>query len=138
MLNKSASLSVTQTESFISWIRFLRSEIECFSMPLPRALERCPREIYEGCGYTSDVPPTGIEDLIKKCRIADGEVNRQLTRFCEDIGKGYREEQLSLCDYCLELLEARRRELAAELPTRRKLNSALCLSGALALVILLI
>ena len=53
-LNLGAKRSLRQTEAFISVVRFLRSQIECFSMSVPRALERCPREILDGCGYVGD------------------------------------------------------------------------------------
>lgn len=138
LLNASAKRGLEQTEALIAWLRFMRSEIECFAMPLPRALERCPRELYARCGYHLQTPPSGVAEFISACELADAETGRQLERFAEDIGKGYRDEQLTLCDYYLELLEARRQELCGQLPTRKKLNGALCLSGALALVILLI
>ena len=138
LLNSSAKRALTQAEALISWARYLRSEIECFSMPLPLALSRCPTEIYEKCGYVSDGIPADIGEFIKKCRISDGETFRQLSRFGDDIGKGYRDEQLALCDYFIEAMELRRRQLSEQLPARKKLNSALWLSGALALVILLI
>lgn len=135
MLNKSARISVTRTESAISLIRFLRSEIECFAMPLPRALERCPRDILRGCGYTGEKPPRSLWE-IAECQ-SDSVTKAQLSRFCDEIGKGYRDEQMVLCDYYLAVLEDRRQQLSDQLPARRKMNSALCMSSALGLVILL-
>lgn len=135
MLNTGARLALSQTEAVISLIRHLRSEIECFSMPLPRALCRCPREILSACGYREERAPDSVGELLPY--ISDGTVRGQLSRFCEEIGKGYREEQLALCDYYVAVLEDRRASLASQLPSRRRMNSALCMSGALALVILL-
>lgn len=79
--------------------------------------------------------PESVSELLPY--ISDSAVRGQFSRFCDDIGKGYREEQLALCDYYVAVLEDRRASIASQLPLRRKLNSALCVSGALALVILL-
>lgn len=138
ILNSSAKGALIQAEAFISLLRSLRSDIECFAMPIPKALLRCPAELYRRCGYQSDVPPNSIEQLIDGCRILDPELRRRLEGFCRSVGRGYREEQLALFDYCLGQLEERRRVLCDQLPSKRKMNSALCLSGALAIVILLI
>lgn len=137
-LNSGAKRTLRQTESFISLVRFLRSQIECFSMSVPRALERCPREILVGCGYLGDTPPRSVGELVDGCGEADGAVMREMRRLADDIGKGYREEQLTLCDYCLSLLEQQRSRISGQLPLKIKVNSALSLAGAAAVVILLI
>ncbi len=135
-LNTSAKNGLSQTEAFISFLRFLRSEIECFSMPVPRALARCPREILAECGCED--ADTDLRGFLQRCAVFDGATVELMNRFCDDVGKGYRDEQLALCDYYISLLDERRRELFAALPARKKRNSALCLAGALALVIVLI
>ena len=129
-------MCVTQTEAVISLVRFLRSEIECFSMPLPRALERCPDEILRACGYKGAKPPRSPSELLDG--ISDTVTKAQLSRLCDEIGKGYREEQLALCDYYLAVFEERRRKLADQLPAKRKMNCTLCVCSALALVIILL
>ena len=135
LLNNSVRLGVSQAEAVISLIRFLRSEIECFAMPVPRALERCPEDILRGCGYTENDAPQSVNELLT--HISDGVIHAQLSRFCEEIGKGYRDEQLSLCDYYISIFEERRKKLSEQLPMRKKMNCALCVSSALAIVILL-
>ena len=137
-LNRGAKDGLRQTEALISFVRFLRSQIECFSLSVPRTLERCPKEILSGCGYSGEGKPRSISELIEECRIADGASKRHMERLCSDIGKGYRKEQLALCDYCISLLEERRAQLAGQLPLRIKMNSALSIAGAAAIVILLI
>ncbi len=104
-------------------------------MPLPRALARCPKETLKACGYNAEKPPESIRELL--LYVSDGATREQLCRFGEELGRGYTEEQLALCDYYTEMLEDRRRQLAEQLPVRRKMYSALCMSGALAVVILL-
>ena len=71
----------------------------------------------------------GIKDMATKKILSD---------FCSDFGTGYLEEQLKRCDVCIVSLEQRRNELSSELPSKQKLYATLCISGALALIILLI
>ena len=137
-LNKSAKDTLRQTEYFISLVRFLRAQIECFSMSVPRALERVPDEILAGCSFLGKERPKSLSELIGGCQVTDQAVMRDMSRLADDIGKGYREEQLTLCDYCLSLLEAQRSRIAGQLPLKIKVNSALSLAGAAAVVILLI
>ena len=135
-MNNGIRIGLTQTEAVISLIRFLRSEIECFSMPLPRALERCPADILVGCGYKGDAAPRMPSELLSG--ISDKVTYAQLARFCDEIGKGYRDEQLALCDYYLAVFEERRIKLSEQLPVKRKMNCALCVSSALAILIILL
>ena len=138
MLNVNAKQGLSQTEAFISLLRYIRSEIECYSMPIPRALARCPKEILAGCGYAEKGAADSFLGLLDKCKINDSATEKILRSLADGIGKGYRDEQLALCDNYISRLDERRRSLASELPMRKKMNSALCVSGALAIVILLI
>ena len=135
-LNCEAKRSLEQTQGFLSWLRHIRTQIECFSMPMPQILQKCPKQIYSACRYYGDTPKSA-EDFVRGCKFCEHSLNGELLRFSQEIGNGYRQEQLSLCDYYIEIVETRRRQLASELPMKTKLNTSLCISGALALVILL-
>ncbi len=137
-LNCAARRSLEQTEGFIAILRRLRSDIECFSMPLPTFLERCPSELYAKCGYSSDGAPRSVAALVDGCSVYDAESCKTMRAFARSIGRGYREEQLAICDYYTDILEERRQRLCEQLPNKTKRNSAMCLCGALAVVILLI
>ena len=137
-LNESAKRRLKQTEAFISLVRFIRSQIECFAMPLTLTLVRCPRDILKRCGYALSEPPSSGESLMSGCGIEDVGTGECMERFFLEAGRGYREQQLALCDHTVSLLEERRSELASRLPVRIKVNSALSLAGAAAVVILLI
>jgi hypothetical protein len=82
-----------------------------------------------------------VEDAIcfvGRCEVSDQQSAAIMRRFAADIGKGYVDEQLALCDYCLTLLEERRQSLCDSLPAKLRMNGALCIAGALALVIILV
>ena len=71
MLNESAKRRLKQTEAFISLVRFIRSQRECFAMPLTLTLVRCPRDILKRCGYSLSEPPPSGESLMSGCGIED-------------------------------------------------------------------
>ena len=138
LLNESAIKAVRSTEAAVLLLRELRSDIECFMLPVSRALERCSQELYHKLGYASESPPRTFSELVERGNISDTETKRILSRLGDSLGLGYRDEQLSLCDGAIAQLEERRRQLSDQLPAKRRLNASLCMSGALAAVILLL
>ena len=137
-LNHRARMALMQTEGFIDLVRYLRSEIDCFSMPIPTALERCPDTIFQKCGAQRFRGARTVSELLDACEILSPEISEAMQRFAADVGRGYKHEQLSLCDRTAELLEGYRNLLAEQLPVKRKLNGTLCLCSALVIVILLL
>ncbi len=136
VLNGAARSALVQAEAAVALARYLRSQIECFMLPLTKALERCPREIYDALGYFAEQPPQSLRLLADNGYITDKDIKKILISLGDSLGLGYREQQISLCDHAIGLLETRRQTLAAQLPSKQRLNASLCLSGALAAVIL--
>ena len=137
VINIRESSALAQTEGFIAFIRFVKGKIERFSMPLPQILAECSSDVYSACGYGGDIPLC-VSELLKGCRVCAGAAHKIFSQFSSEVGKGYRDEQIRVCDYYLSLLDDRRRTLSAALPNRKKRNSTLLLSGALAVAILLV
>ena len=137
-LNRSASSVLVQIEGWQRLLRFIKLQIDCFSLPVSVILERCDRATLRACGYVSDLPARGLGELWERCSVQDEQTREIVRGFVSEFGKGYREEQLRSCDYYLSLLEQRRGTVAAQLPGKKKRNATLCVSGALAVVILLI
>ncbi len=137
-MNQRAAHTLKQAEGWLSLLRFIRTQVDCFALPIPQILSRVDHARLLCCGYEGQTPPRSLEELFLRCTIRDGEVERIAKSFVGEFGKGYREEQLRSCEYYCELLAARRDALAAQLPARRRVTSTLWISGALAVVILLI
>ncbi len=137
MLNSDAKRATEQAEALAELLRHVRSEIECFCMPIPKILERCPRELLRRCGYEGDAP-SELCELAEGCNISDDACRGVVEDFCREIGKGYRDGTLALCDYYIARFEECRQRLSSSLASKRRKNSTLCVSGALAAVIILI
>ena len=138
VMNSSADAKVKQLEGLIAFMRFIRIQIECFSLPATEIIRRCDRDLLRECGYTEDVLINNFEQLFDSFSIKDESVRKLMRDFSKGFGKGYREEQLKECDYYIDRLCQQRERMANELPNRKKVNSTLCVSSALALIILLI
>ena len=139
-LNAGARNALIQTEGFIELVRRLRSDIDCFSMPIPLAISRFPDTLFEKCGLQFEACDgvRAFDDLICNCDMAYEELRDIMDSFALHIGRGYKLEQLAICDRTVERLEAHRLHLANQLPAKQKTNGTLCLCGALAVVILIV
>ncbi len=138
VMNQRAVRALKQTEGWLSLLRYIRTQVDCFALPIPRILLRADRSLFVSCGYAGEDVPCGLEQLLSDCDLRDRETEKIVKHFVGEFGKGYREEQLRSCDYYRELLEARRDALADQLPARKRVTSTLWISGALAIIILLI
>ena len=138
VMNASISKKWEQTEALIALMRFAKIQIECFGLPAPEIIARSDPRIISACGFCGDTLPDSFDELFRGCGIRDGEIGEILRTFAAGFGRGYREEQVRECEYYIELMCERRQILQSDLPKRRKLNSTLCISSALAIVILLL
>ncbi len=137
-MNQSANAALAQIEGWIAFLRYVRMQVECFSLPISDILKRCDPALLLACGYEDETTPKTPEELLSGVTIRDGASEGILRGFFDEFGKGYREEQVRSCDYHATLLGERREALAARLPERKKLHTTLCVAGALAVVVLLL
>ena len=138
LMNQRITLTLRQTEAWLALLRYVKTQVDCFALPGTRILKGVDPALLRACGYEAESPPDSFLALLGGCGIRDRESERILSAFAREFGRSYREEQTKGCAYYCELLAARRDALAEGLPARKKVNSTLWISGALAMVILLI
>ena len=137
-LNKRYSERLSSAEAYLALLRYIRSQIDCYALPIGDILERADKDLLIRCGWRMEDSPRSLEELLEKSESVDFGANPLLREFCLDFGNNYRDEQLRRCDHYINALSDISDALARELPSKKKLNSTLCISGALAVVILLI
>ncbi|MBO5938188.1 MAG: hypothetical protein J6Q82_01640 [Clostridia bacterium] len=137
-LNRNAEKRVRQISAWISLLRYVKVQIECFALPMGEILARCDREMLLECGFVGELAPRSFEGLLAASVLYDGESESVIRSFCEEFGRGYREEQTRGCDYYLSMLEGRREFLVGKLPAQKKMNATLSICAALAIVLLLL
>lgn len=140
LLNRRARLAVDRCDAWISLLRLVKNQIDCFSLPVSEILLRCDRTLLRRVGWEGESAP---DDFAELGAALDGatfseETVRVIRVFAQEIGKGYRAEQVRTCDYGIGLFCAERDRLLAELPRKEKRNLTLCLSAALGTVVVLI
>ena len=115
-------------EGWIELIRYIGNQINCYLMPLNEILEAIEPE------RTNGHAPTGEERLRAILAATQGDLDedsrRLLERFVTQIGNGYREDQIRLCEYTVSSLSVLRDKFATELPARLRVRTALCLCVA--------
>ena len=137
-LNRNTDRNISLIDGYIALLRFARMQIDCYALPVDEIFKRCDRDMLSSCGYDCDELPSEFVDFFEKLSINDKTVGRIVFEFCSDFGKHYREEQLKRCDACISELETVRDKLRSEAKNSKKLCLTLCLSGAIALIIVLI
>ncbi|MBQ7383442.1 MAG: hypothetical protein IJV72_01450 [Clostridia bacterium] len=135
-MNSRLTNTLKQTEAIITLMLFIRSQVECFALPSSEMIALCDRALLRECGFEGDEPPTDICALFDSFGIADSKTAQLARSFAESFGRCYREEQIKECDYYIELFRDRRQILAEALPAKKRVNSTLCISSAIALIIL--
>ena len=127
-----------QAEGFLSLLRHIRLQIDCFSMPVAQILAACDARILADCG-TEATALSDFNALLQGTRLyVPEEMCRLLFDFGTQLGSSYREEQLRCCDYFLERLIPCCDRLRAELPKRERMALILPVAISAMLVLLLL
>lgn len=137
-LNRRAEARLHEVEAWIALLRFVKGQVECFSLPMREILLRCDAAILRGCGYAADVAPKSFSGMLEASSFCDGECEKIARAFAEEFGRGYREEETRGCEYYLAQLESYKETLTKKLPAQKKMNATLSVCAALALVLLLL
>lgn len=139
-LNRYAMRQIERLDGWIALLRLTKNQIDCYALPTSEILLRCEKSLLTRLGWEELAPPSDFSSLGKTVRSTGltEEGERIAVDFCEEIGKGYRGEQLRTCDYGIGLFCAERDRLLAELPKRRQRNITLCMAAALGTVVVLL
>jgi len=137
-LNRRAEAHLREVEAWIALLRFVKGQVECFSLPMSEILARCDASVLRECGYPADVSPKSFSAMLEASSFCDGECERIAHAFAEGFGRGYREEETRGCEYYLAQLQAYKETLSKKLPAQKKMNATLSICAALALVLLLL
>ena len=123
-------------DGLIDLILYIRSQIDCYLMPLDDILSGGDRALFEACMSPSNA--ANLPAILEASGIyLDGNGKRLIEGFVREIVAGYREEQIKRCDFFISSLRTQRERIAAQLPLRTRLCATLCICIALATAILL-
>ncbi len=133
-------------DGFISLLRFIRGQVDCFAMPMQDILSSVDPSVLAACqGHDRVIAPAlypnfppSLPELLSESRNFLGrESERLLSSFVGEFGHTFKSEQVGRCDYYLSALGEERRRLADALPGRLRAGNTLCMSLALTAAMLL-
>ena len=128
-----------QGEGMLQLLRHIRTQISCFSTPLPEIYASFENPALSDAGFLRVLRQDGLAAALDACEVCLEESERRmLLSFAEELGNSYRTDQLALCDAYIDELAAVCERKKNELPKKSKLYRSLILTGGLAAVILLL
>ncbi len=132
---------VLQAEGFLLLLRHIRTQISCFSVPLPEIYASFENRALSDAGFLSVLQAEGLSAALSACQaglyLEEAEA-RSLQSFAEELGKSYRSEQIALCDCYIAEWERGYDDRKKEMPRRARLGRSLLLTGGLMAVIVLL
>ena len=118
---------IKHANELYDFIKYIRAQIEYFSTPVYKIYV----EYSNKTEYISSL-------LIPSKNSLKDEYNNFVSNFFANLGKGYKKEQLQLCDYALEYIKNYEKKTRAEYPNKIKVFRALSIFAGFCVVILLI
>ena len=134
-LNRRTLTVLRQTEGWEQLFGQIKTEVECFSLPISDILARTDRSLLRHCGYVGADAPRDLSELVENTAFSDAEAGRIARRFASEFGRCYKGEQVERCAYFTSLMSNRRQRIAEELPSKRKLTTTLCIASSLGILI---
>ena len=128
-----------QTEGFLTLFRALRSGISYYRAPVGDILARADAGVLSACsGRGEAVRGETLAAWLSGCVFLSDGLGRLMARAASELGRGYHDEQLAVCDRYIEALEAMYRDSMNKQREQSGLVSTLILAAAAGVVILLI
>lgn len=124
-------------EVLIDLVRYIQTQIDCFMLPVDKIILE----------YTS-ANNSQISEALKKSKLSescenlkpiiDKEEYEAFLSLSKSLGRGYRDEQIKLCEICLNSLKDIYEKHKSDMQSKIKTNRAFYLLGSVMIVILFI
>lgn len=124
-------------EYLIGLVRYIRTQIDCFMLPVDKIISDYTSD--DNSQIASELKkssfPKSAENLKNILGIEEYEVILNLSK---SLGRGYRDEQLKLCEICIDSLDSIHEKHKADMQSKIKTYRAFCLLGSVMIIILFI
>ena len=103
-LNGKAERALRQVEGLMALMRYMKTQIDCFALPISQILSEYDVDALKVCGYWGESIPEDLRQLVEKSHVYDEAALKIMKQFSLEFGKEYRAEQVRACEYALALL----------------------------------
>ncbi len=135
-LVKYQKMKLRVLDCWIDLIFFIRTQIDCYLMPIGEILRVAEPSLLRGCACGGKA--LSLPSLLQNTqRWLEPEAHRLIESFVREIGGSYREEQVKRCDHYLASLSRVREKQMEALPSKARVSAALCVCASLGVAILL-
>ena len=125
-----------QIDGLIDFVSCIRDKIDRYLMPIDRILKECDRDVLYVCGFSGEAE--NLCEMVDGAVFFDESIRGEMQSFAEELGRGWRESQLKLCDRSLGALRRERDRLSADLPRSQRAAMTLAMSVSAGITILLL
>jgi len=130
---------IEDISSFAELVKHIGECIEYFSQPLPEIFNEYRNEHLDNSGFMTIVKSKGLMYAVQNCGMSFGrEELDNIIKFAQTIGKGYREEEVSLCRYTYSKLTDAEEKKRTALKDKEKLYRTIPPMLALSVILILI
>lgn len=112
------------------FVRYIRLQIDCFLSPQDQIFHSFSHPILEGNGLLPALR-SGEDMEVAVKGIKDKQLADMMLRFGRELGQGYREEQLRVCDFYLAQMVTHRECEEEKMPSQIKIKRTVCMVGAM-------
>ena len=135
--NKSSLLFIKE---ILEFMKYTKEKIEYFNAPIDDITEN-----YTTQNIQSEIMIRSIKtdewtkslDEQKEMTLPQ-EASNIIKEFGKKLGKSNKQDQVAMCNYCIDRLENLYQEMQSDIPQKNKITFALCIYGGLMIIILFI
>ncbi len=126
-------------EEVAAFIKYIKRNIESFSMPVGEILSTYESEHFERTGFLDAMRADGLTEAIRGGYLTlSGTAEREFLEFASRLGSDYTDGEIKRCEYYVNLFEELSKTEKENASTNGRLYRLLPPLGAVSLIILLI
>ena len=125
-IKKHAAIKLERLEALLELVRTIQLQIDCYALPIPEIIHRLDRDLLNRCKVNRPEINT-LKELYQELKLSsESPEGAIMAELCNNIGYGYRDSEVKLCERCINGLQDVRDEYKSELPKQNKLSATLC------------
>lgn len=129
---------IKQIEGFISFVSYIKNQIECYMMAIDKILASYDSDLLKQCGFMGEGTPISLSELMQEITFyGDEEWTKVIKDFTSGFGSSYRDEQIRSCERCIKELNKAKERMSEKDIKDKKVHLAICICISFSLILIL-